>query len=150
MGVDGTNAPTAAIVASSLVAVPDANTMVWPATRPGSVAPVVTEICVAPIAASAASVFAGVRRTTAVLFSRTVFATPTLPTSQPARVYGTHGAGALRVAPVPPSDAGSALTMLKLPSAEAVGGLLAGLPPSVTSVQYLNVDEKPLVPFGRK
>ena len=36
----------------------------------------------------------------------------TPPTSQPARVYGTHGAGAFRTAPVPPSDGGSLLTML--------------------------------------
>ena len=52
------------------------------------------------------------RKTCAVLFSSTVFATPTLPTSQPARANGTHGAGALRTAPVPPSDGGSLLTML--------------------------------------
>ena len=41
-----------------------------------------------------------------LVFSSTVFATPTLPTSQPARVNGTHGAGALRGVPVSP------LTML--------------------------------------
>src|SRR5207247_8984347 len=29
------------------------------------------------------------------VFSRTVFAVATAPTSQPARVYGTHGAGAI-------------------------------------------------------
>ena len=40
--------------------------------------------------------------------------------------------------------------MLKFESADGVGGLFAGLPPSVVSVQYLNDDEKPIVPSGRK
>ena len=92
---------------------------------------------VAPIAEAAArTVGLGdpggvVRKMIELLFSSTVFATPTLPTSQPARVNGTHGAGALRTAPVPPSEAGSALTMLKFESADGVGGVFAGLPPSV-------------------
>ena len=106
-----------------------------------------TLMFVSPLAAAAARIVGlgepggVVRKMTELLFSRTVFATPTLPTSQPARVYGTQGAGALRTAPVPPSEAGSLLTMLKFESADAVGGVLAGLPPSVLSVQYLNVDE---------
>ena len=54
------------------------------------------------------------------------------------------------MAPVPPSPVESALTMLKSLSAEAVGGVFAGLPPSVVSVQYLNVDENPLEPSARK
>src|SRR5262249_705998 len=84
-----------------------------------------TVMLAAPAADGAASVVLPlVRVTIAVLFSRTVFATLTLPTSQPARVNGTHGAGALRADPVPPSDGGSALTMLKFVSADAVGGLL--------------------------
>src|SRR4051812_12422258 len=141
--------PTFAIVASSLFRVALSRTIVWPVARPLTL---VTLMFVAPAAAAAARlVGAGeVRRTIALLFSRTVLATPTLPTSQPARVYGTHGAGALRTAPVPPRDAGSALIMLKFESAEAVGGVFAGLPPSVLSVQYLNEDEKPTDPSGRK
>ena len=31
-----------------------------------------------------------------------------------------------------------------------VGGLVAGFPPSVMSVQYLKDDEKPTLPFDRK
>ena len=62
---------------------------------------------VAPAADAAASVVLPVEPDEiAVLFSSSVFARPTSPTSQPARVYGTHGAGALRAAPVPPSAAG--------------------------------------------
>ena len=67
--------------------------MVWPAAKPGGRTPVVTLMCVSPTTAAAARLCAGERSTIAVLFSRTVFATPTLPTSQPARVNGTHGAG---------------------------------------------------------
>jgi hypothetical protein len=44
----------------------------------------------------------------------------------------------------------SPLTMLKFGSADGVGGTVAGLPPSVRSLQYLNEDEKPTVPFGQK
>ncbi len=44
----------------------------------------------------------------------------------------------------------SPLTMLKFVSPGGVGGSVAGFPPSVMSVQYLNVDEKPTLPFGRK
>ena len=40
--------------------------------------------------------------------------------------------------------------MLKLVSPEGVGGLVAGLPPSTESVQYLNDEEKPVVPSGLK
>ena len=46
---------------------------------------------VAPAAAAAASEVAGV--ITALLFSSTVLAMETFPTSQPSRVYETHGAG---------------------------------------------------------
>src|SRR2546421_12197190 len=101
---------------------------------------------VAPIAAAAARAVGGgdVRKVIAVLFSSTAFAVETLPTSQPARAHGTHGAGVFFC------KAGVPVTMLKLGSAEAVGGLLAGLPPSVVSVQYLNEDEKPTDPSGLK
>jgi hypothetical protein len=37
--------------------------------------------------------------------------------------------------------------MLKFVSPGGVGGLVAGFPASVTSVQYLNDDEKPTLPF---
>ena len=101
--------PTLAIVASSELAVAFSSTTVWPAARPVTLA---TLTLVSPAAAAAASEVAGERRMIELLFSSTVLATPTLPTSQPARVNGTHGAGAFRAAPVPPSDGGSALTML--------------------------------------
>src|SRR6266516_2111765 len=80
----------------------------------------------------------------ALLFSSTAFAVETLPTSQPARAHGTHGAGVFFGEP------GSPVTMLKFVSADGVGGVVAGLPPSVVSVQYLNEDEKPTDPFGLK
>src|SRR5262249_59889835 len=47
------------------------------------------------------------------VFSRTTFASATAPKSQPARVYGTHGAGVVLGSPVP----GSTVTMLDRPSA---------------------------------
>jgi hypothetical protein len=40
--------------------------------------------------------------------------------------------------------------MLKFVSPGGVGGSVAGLPPSVMSVQYLNDDENPTLPFARK
>src|SRR6266566_4231554 len=76
--------------------------------------------------------------------SVTAFAVETFPTSQPARAHGTHGAGVFFGEPESP------VTMLKLVSADGVGGVVAGLPPSVVSVQYLNEDEKPTDPFGLK
>src|SRR5207253_7580721 len=93
---------------------------------------------VAPIAAAAASAVGGgdVRKVIALLFSSTAFAVETLPTSQPARAHGTHGAGVVFGVPESP------LTMLRLAFADGVAGLFAGLPPSVVSVQYLNEDEK--------
>src|SRR5205085_2725094 len=99
-----------------------------------------------PAAADAFSEVAGgeVRKVIAVLFSSTAFAVETLPTSQPARAQGTHGAGVFFC------SAGMPVTMLKLGSADGVGGLLAGLPPSVVSVQYLKEDEKPTDPSGLK
>ena len=98
---------------------------------------------VSPGLAGAASVAGAgfVRKTIALLFSSTALAVETLPTSHPARAHGTHGAGVF----APP-----VVTMLKFGSADASGGLFAGLPPSVVSVQYLNDDEKPTEPFGRK
>ena len=59
-----------------------------------------------------------------VLFSRTVLATEKLPTSQPARVYVTHGAGAFFW-----------LSVIRLGSV-SLGAAATG------DVQYLNADEK--------
>src|SRR6185437_6355794 len=114
-----------------------------PGARP---AVLLTLTLVSPtLAGDASDVAAGlVRNVIALLFSSTAFAVETLPTSQPARAHGTHGAGVFFC------RAGVPVTMLKLGSAEAVGGLLAGLPPSVVSVQYLNEDEKPTDPSGWK
>ena len=112
-----------------------------------------TLMLVAPALVPAARVVgpgAPVRKTIELLFSRTALAVPTLPTSQPARANGTHGAGAFRGAPVPPSATESAFSMLKLVSADGVGGSFAGLPLSTASVQYLNEDEKPTDPSARK
>src|SRR5689334_23696927 len=61
-----------------------------------------------------------------VVFSSSMFAVPTPPKSQPARVYATHGAGAVFW----PSD-----TMF--------GNGSAG--PSTASVQYLNALLKPML-----
>ncbi len=103
--------PTFWMVASSTVGVAFSRITFWPADRPATLA---TFTFVEPAGAAAASVVAcaATRDTIEVLFSSTALAVPTLPTSQPARVNGTQGAGALRTAPVPPSDGGSALTML--------------------------------------
>src|SRR5437016_3504596 len=60
-----------------------------------------------------------------LVFSSTVFATEMLPTSQPARVYDTHGAGVVFGVPLSP------FTMFGVVSAGAATG----------SVQYLNDDE---------
>ena len=99
---------------------------------------------VSPAFAAAAVTVGPAPKTIALLFSSTAFAVETFPTSQPARVYGTQGAGVVFGMPESP------LTMLGFVSAGGVGGSVAGLPPSVMSVQYLNDDEKPTLPFGRK
>jgi hypothetical protein len=72
------------------------------------------------------------------VFSRTTLASATAPKSQPARVNGTHGAGALRG--VPPSP----VTMFGSRSA-------GGVPLSSTrSVQYLNDDADAVEPSALK
>ena len=70
------------------------------------------------------------------MFSSTVLAVATWPTLQPARVYGTHGAGAF----LPP-----AVSMLKLWS---VGVDVAGS--KIGSVQYANETPVLVVPSGLK
>src|SRR5581483_3116074 len=65
------------------------------------------------------------------VFSSSMFAVPTPPTSQPSRVNGTHGAGVFR----PPS-----VIMFGFGSNTE----------STWSVQYLNADEKPVCPFEPK
>src|SRR5919201_5761338 len=60
------------------------------------------------------------------VFSSTTFASAVAPQSQPARVYGTQGAGAFFGVPLSP------LTMLKF------GSVGTALTSSVRSVQYLN------------
>ena len=112
-----------------------------PAVKPVTLA---TLMLVAPVRAAAASVVGPAAKMIALLFSSTAFAVETLPTSQPARAHGTHGAGVFFGVPESP------LTMLKFVSADGVGGEVAGLPPSVVSVQYLNEDEKPTDPLDLK
>src|SRR5262245_57026116 len=74
------------------------------------------------------------------VFSSTTFASATAPKSQPARVYGTHGAGVFLSCPV----AGSRVTMFG-------SGSAGGVPTSSTrSVQYLNEDDEAVVPFVLK
>ena len=99
---------------------------------------------VSPALAAAAVTVGPAPKTIELLFSSTAFAVETFPTSQPERVYGTHGAGVFFGEPESP------LTMLKFVSAGGVGGFVAAFPPSVMSVQYLNEDEKPTLPLGRK
>jgi hypothetical protein len=72
------------------------------------------------------------------VFSRTRFAVATPPKSQPARVYGTHGAGVVLGWPL------SALTMLGSASS---GGVLSE---STRSVQYLNDGAEAVVPSSLK
>src|SRR5262249_5517973 len=104
------------IVATSAAVVPFPRMIVRPGARLAADA---TVMLVAPAEEAAARVVLPLERVAiAVLFSSTALAVPTLPTSQPARVNGTQGAGALRLTPVPPSDAGSLLTMLKFESAD--------------------------------
>src|SRR5262245_24915910 len=75
-----------------------------------------------------------------LVFSRTTFASATAPKSQPARVYGTQGAGVFLGVPL----SGSAVTMF-------VSGSAGGMPVSSTrSVQYLNEAEDAVDPFARK
>src|SRR6188508_2471574 len=90
---------------------------------------------VSPAFAAATVTVGPAAKTIELLFSSTAFAVETFPTSQPARVHGTHGAGVFFGCPESP------LTMLKFVSPGGVGGSVAGLPPSVMSVQYLNEDE---------
>src|SRR5262245_30030165 len=72
------------------------------------------------------------------VFSRTTLARATAPKSQPARVYGTHGAGVFFGRPL----SGSGVTMLG-------SGSAGGVPVSSTrSVQYLKDDEDAVVPVG--
>ena len=99
---------------------------------------------VSPALAAAAVTVGPAPKTIELLFSSTAFAVETFPTSHPARVYGTHGAGVFFGVPESP------LTMLKFVSPGGVGGLVAEFPPSVMSVQYLKDDEKPTLPFERK
>src|SRR5258708_38801507 len=70
------------------------------------------------------------------MFSSTVFAVATWPTLQPARVNGTHGAGALWP---------SAVSMLNVVSlgVEVVGS-------KIGSVQYANDTPRLVVPSGLK
>ena len=62
-------------------------------------------------------------------FSSSMFAVPTPPTSHPSRVNGTHGAGVF------------------LPPNVIIAGF-GSCAASTTSVQYLNVDEKPVAPLA--
>src|SRR3954454_16381596 len=61
-----------------------------PTTNPVTLA---TLTFVSPGDAAAASTVGPAANTIELLFSRTAFAVETFPTSQPARVHGTHGAG---------------------------------------------------------
>src|SRR5436190_5097737 len=72
------------------------------------------------------------------VFSSTVLASATAPKSQPARVYGTHGAGAFFATPPSP------LTMF------GIGSVGVALTSSVRSVQYLNDDDELVEPSARK
>src|SRR3954451_13890400 len=72
------------------------------------------------------------------VFSRTTFASAVAPQSQPARVYGTHGAGVIFGEPLSP---------FTITGAGSVGGMLTS---SVRSVQYLNDDDDAVVPFALK
>src|SRR6266498_1042867 len=132
--------PTVAIVADSAFGV--ASIVIdMPAEKPETLAVL---MFVAPAAAAAASVVGPARKATAVLFSSTTLASAVAPKSQPARVYGTHGAGVFFGEPESP------VTMLNFVSADGVGGTVAGLPPSTASVQYLKEDEEPVVPSALK
>ncbi len=132
--------PTVAIVADSAFGVASI-VIAMPVEKPETLAVL---MFVAPAAAAAASVVGPAWKATAVLFSSTTLASAVAPKSQPARVYGTHGAGAFFAEPESP------LTMLKFVSADGVGGTVAGLPPSTASVQYLNEDEEPVEPSALK
>src|SRR5262249_57067320 len=74
--------------------------------------------------------------TSGPMFSSTAFAVDTMPTSQPARVKATHGAGAF----LP-----SAVSMLNVAS---VGVVVEGS--KMPSVQYANDTPGVVVPFGLK
>src|SRR6266852_5579256 len=72
------------------------------------------------------------------VFSRTTLASAVAPKSQPARVYGTHGAVVLFGEPLSP---------LTMTGVGFVGGMLAS---SVRSVQYLNEDDDAVEPPALK
>jgi hypothetical protein len=72
------------------------------------------------------------------VFSSTTFASAVAPQSHPARVYGTHGAGAFFGVPLSP------LTMT------GVGSAGTADVSSTRSVQYLNDDDDAVVPSALK
>src|SRR3954453_23067782 len=72
------------------------------------------------------------------VFSSTTFASAVAPQSQPARVYGTHGAGVIFGEPLSP---------FTITGAGSVGGMLTS---SVRSVQYLKDDDDAVVPLALK
>src|SRR3954454_9684962 len=72
------------------------------------------------------------------VFSSTTFASAVAPQSQPARVYGTHGAGVFFGVPLSPF------------TITGVGSLGGRLMSSVKSVQYLNDDDDAVVPSDLK
>src|SRR3954471_24734844 len=103
--------PTKSVCAFARAAVPDAASCEsLPSFHSGVPSP--NTFVMSPVGSVGKTLDEPVLKMIELLFSSTVFATPTLPTSQPAFAYGTHGAGALRLAPVPPSAGGSLFTML--------------------------------------
>src|SRR5690242_9481474 len=92
--------PTAAIVFSSAFAVLRSIATFCPAAKPVTL---LTVTVVAPAAEAFFSCVAGeLLKTIALLFSSTAFAVEMLPTSQPARAHGTHGAGVFFGVPLSP------------------------------------------------
>src|SRR3954447_16966247 len=103
--------PTKSVCAFARAAVPDAASCEFlPSFHSGVPSP--NTFVMSPVGSVAKALDEPVLKMIELLFSSSTFATPTPPTSQPARVYGTHGAGAFRTAPLPPSEGGSLLTML--------------------------------------
>src|SRR4051794_13826839 len=103
--------PTKSVCAFARAAVPEGASC-EPLPSFHSVVPSPNTFVMSPVGSVAKTLDEPVLKMIELLFSSTVFATPTLPTSQPAFAYGTQGAGALRTAPVPPRAGGSLLTML--------------------------------------
>ena len=101
---------------------------VWPAANRETLP---TLMFVAPGVEATANEVGPAVNVAAVVFSSSMFAVPTPPTSHPARVNGTHGAG-----------------VFFCPSVIMLGS--GSLTASTTSFQYLNVDEKPIDPFDSK